>query len=725
MSFVPDQSPDDEPLMASRLTALRCLFILAQHHGVQISPEMLATANDEDTVRQMLRLMRNVQLGGKLLRNRKWKDLGALGSAYPVMAGRKDESWVIIVGAIPAADGAFSLAVLDPRHEDAGTILVHREQFEAEWNGRLLLCKRVYQLTDPTQPFGLRWFATVLMPHVHYLRDMAMLSVTLSIITFATPLLFNLVIDKVISHHSYNTLWALVTVFTIIALFEGLFSYTRSVLTMFLSNKADAHLASKTYEHVLSLPLPFFESMPTGVLVRNMLQTEMIRGFLTGPLFQTLLDLTTMPILLLGLMFYSFKLTLVVLLFTVLIAVVTASMIPMFRRKLDQLYSAEGARQADLVETVHGIRAVKSLALEHFRKKLWDQKVVNATNCRASVFYVSTAGTTSVQVLQKLMSIAILCLGVNEIFGGSLTVGGLVAFFMLSGNVSGPLVSVVSLINQYQQVALSVKMLGSVMNHPPERNPNQQGIHPALSGEMEFDQVRFTYDNAPRPALDGISFKVEAGQIIGVVGRSGSGKTTVTRLIQGISPPQEGLIRLDGTDIRHVDLGYLRRNIGVVLQENLLFRGSLRDNIAATKPDATLEEVMEVARLAGADEFIDRLPTSYETFVEESGTNFSGGQRQRIAIARALLAQPRLLIFDEATSALDPDSEAIIQQNLADIARGRTMIIVSHRLASLVSSDGILVLERGKAVDFAPHPVLLERCDIYRHLWHQQTRHMQ
>ena len=725
MSFAQDQTPDNDPSrMPPRLTALRCLFILAQHHGVQIPPEMLATTNDKDTVRLMLRLMRNVNLSGKLIRNRKWKDLSALGSAYPVMASRKDGSWIIIVGTIPDADGNFSLAALDPQNEGAGTTLVHRNQFEDDWSGQLLLCKRVYPLMDPTQPFGLRWFATVLMPHVHYLRDMAMLSVTLSIITFATPLMFNLVIDKVISHHSYNTLWALVIVFTIIALFEGLFSYTRSVLTMFLSNKADAHLASKTYEHVLSLPLPFFESMPTGVLVRNMLQTEMIRGFLTGPLFQTLLDLTTMPILLLGLMFYSFKLTLVVLLFTVLIAAVTAGMIPIFRRKLDLLYSAEGARQADLVETVHGIRAVKSLALEHFRKKLWDQKVVNTTQCRTSVFYVNTASTTSVQVLQKLMSIAILCLGVSEIFNGSLTVGGLVAFFMLSGNVSGPLVALVSLVNQYQQVALSVKMLGSVMNHPPERSPNQQGIHPPLSGEMEFDQVRFTYDNAPHPALDGISFKVEAGQIIGVVGRSGSGKTTVTRLIQGISSPQEGLIRLDGTDIRHVDLPYLRRNIGVVLQENLLFRGSLRDNIAATKPDATLEEVMDVARLAGADEFIDRLPTSYETFVEESGTNFSGGQRQRIAIARALLAQPRLLIFDEATSALDPDSEAIIQQNLADIARGRTMIIVSHRLASLVSSDGILVLERGKAVDFAPHPVLLERCDIYRHLWHQQTRHM-
>ncbi|MEI7605998.1 MAG: peptidase domain-containing ABC transporter [Rhodospirillaceae bacterium] len=711
--------------MAPRLTALRCLFILAQHRGIQISPELLSSPSTDDTTRLLLRLMKAVELSGKVLRKQKWEQIISLGSAYPILAMLKDESWVIIVGAIDIGGGNFSLAVLDPRNEGEGTTLVSREEFEELWGGRALLCKRVYRLDDASQPFGLRWFGNVLLPHAHYLRDMAILSVTLTAIAFTTPLMFNLIIDKVVAHHSYLTLWALVAVFTVIALFEGMFNYTRSILTMFLSNKADAHLASKTYEHVLSLPLPFFESMSTGVLVRNILQTEAIRAFLTGPLFQTLLDLSTMPLLLVGLMFYSFKLTGVVLLFSLAIAGVTASLIPVFRRKLDYLYSAEGARQADLVETVHGIRAVKSLALEPVRQKMWDSKVVAAIQCRASVFYVNTGGVTLVQILQKLMTIAILCVGVSEVFDGNMTIGGLVAFFMLSGNVSGPLIQVVSLINEYQQVALSVKMLGSVMNHPPERSPGQHGIHPAITGEVNFEGVTFTYNGASKPALDRVSFHIEEGQMIGVVGRSGSGKTTITRLIQGINVPQEGLIRLNGTDIRHIDLNHLRRNIGVVLQENLLFRGTLRDNIAATKPDAPLEEVMEAARLAGADEFIDRLPLSYETFVEEGATNFSGGQRQRVAIARALLSQPRLLIFDEATSALDPDSEAIIQQNLADLARGRTMVIVSHRLASLIAADVILVLERGEVVDFAPHSVLLERCDIYRHLWHQQNRHLQ
>jgi ATP-binding cassette subfamily B protein len=268
-------------------------------------------------------------------------------------------------------------------------------------------------------------------------------------------------------------------------------------------------------------------------------------------------------------------------------------------------------------------------------------------------------------------------------------------------------------------------MLGKVMDHAPERDPAQRGSKPAIAGKLEFQNVRFRYEGSATPALNDISFAVAAGQVIGVVGRSGSGKTTLTRLIQGIQSAQEGLIRLDGYDIRHIDLTHLRRAIGVVLQDNVLFRGSIYDNIAAAQSTATLDEVMEAARMAGADEFIERLPGSYGTLVEEGASNFSGGQRQRMAIARALVTKPRLLLFDEATSALDPESEAIVQKNLADIARGRTMIIVSHRLSTLVRADGILVLDRGAVADFAPHAVLLQRCAIYRHLWDQQTRHMQ
>jgi ATP-binding cassette subfamily B protein len=266
-------------------------------------------------------------------------------------------------------------------------------------------------------------------------------------------------------------------------------------------------------------------------------------------------------------------------------------------------------------------------------------------------------------------------------------------------------------------------MLGTVMSHPPERDPSQSGMTPRLTGAIAFDRVTFRYRAGAAAVLDRVSFEAQEGQVIGIVGRSGSGKTTVTRLIQGMQTAQDGVIRLDNVDIRHIDLPHLRRSIGVVLQENFLFRGSVRDNIAAARPDAPLGEIVEAARMAGAEEFIDRLPQSYETVIEENGANFSGGQRQRIAIARALLTKPRLLIFDEATSALDPESESIVQENLDVIARGRTLIIVSHRLTSLAGADAILVLDGGHVLDFAPHRILLERCDSYARLWRQQTRH--
>ena len=331
-------------------------------------------------------------------------------------------------------------------------------------------------------------------------------------------------------------------------------------------------------------------------------------------------------------------------------------------------------------------------------------------------------GGTITQFLEKAMQLAVLSVGALQVFDDKISLGTLIAFSMLSNRVSGPLIQMVGLINEYQETALSVRMLGTLMNHEPERDPTFKGSKPPVHGGMEFDKVVFRYPGAAVAALDRLDFKMEPGEIIGVVGRSGSGKTTLTRLVQGIQIPTEGIIKLDGIDLRQIDLQHIRRNIGVVLQESFLFRGSIRDNIAASNPSAATEDIILAARMAGAEEFIDQLPMAYDSPLEEGATNLSGGQRQRIAIARALLPQPRVLIFDEATSALDPESEAIIQHNLTEIAKGRSMIIVSHRLSSLVKSDRILVLDKGKLVDFAPHKVLLSRCEIYSHLWNQQTR---
>ncbi len=718
MNHIPDVQ------MSPHLTALRCLFLVALHHGVQVPPEKFAEVDESDIIKSIFSITRDLSLAAKLLKNRTWDDLASLGSAFPVMAETHD-GWVIVVSTIATADGGVSAAVLHPATEAAGVSLQPREAFEARWTGRLILCKRKYKLIDESQPFGFLWFMPEIIRQGRYFRDVAIAAVMTSLVAFATPLFFQIMIDKVIPHRSIQTLFAVVAAFAITMLFEAAFSYIRQYLMVFATTKIDARLASRTFAHLLRLPMHFFENTTAGVLLRHMQQTEGIRGFLTGRLFQTLLDAVTMPILLIGLLLYSGILTLVVLAFALAMAGVIALMIPTFRRYLERLYTAEGARQADLVETIHGVRTVKSLALESQRIKSWDQKVVSSIRSRATVGYFSAVAVVLTNSLQSIMQMSILAVGAFLVFEGNISMGALIAFNMLSGRVTGPLVQIVSLINEYQQTAIAVRMLGKVMDHPPERDPNQRGIRPLISGKMEFSEVTFRYGTSVTAALDRVSFTVEEGQMIGVVGRSGSGKTTITRLIQGIHTPQEGLIRLNGTDVRHVDLTHLRRSIGVVLQDNMLFRGTIRENIAAGKPDASLEEVMECARLAGADEFIDRLPMSYETLVEESASNFSGGQRQRLAIARALMLRPRLLLFDEATSALDPESESIIQRNLAEIARGRTMIIVSHRLSSLVKSDSILVLDRGKVIDFAPHAELLARCDIYRHLWDQQMGHLE
>jgi ATP-binding cassette subfamily B protein len=711
--------------MSPHLTALRCLFLVALHHGVQVPPEKLGHADESDTEGSLLQIFRDVGMAGKVLRKRKWVDLTRLGSAYPIIVQLKDSRWVIVASVMATGDGRLVAAVLDPQEEQSGLSLVEQAVFLDVWDGTIILAKRKHKITDDSQPFGFTWFLPEIMRNARYLRDTAVTSMMINIISFSTPLFFSVMIDKVVPHHSYNTLFAVILTYVLVTMFEGVFNYVKQNLMVIASNKIDARLASRTFSHLLRLPMHYFDHTSSGVLIRHMQQTESVRAFLTGRLFSTLLDTAALPILLVGLGMYSAHLTLVVVLFSAAIAGVIGVMIPAFRGRLEQLYTAEGARQGDLVETIHGMRAVKSLALESARVKSWDAKVAASVRRRATVGSFMAIASTLTHVLEKLMQISVLAIGVVEVFDGTLSLGTLVAFNMLSGRVSGPLVSIVSLINEYQQTALAVKMLGQVMNYPPERDPLQRGTTPAITGQMEFDQVTFRYEGVSSPALDRISFRVEEGQMIGIVGRSGSGKTTLTRLMQAIHTPQEGVIRLNGNDLRHIDLAHLRRSMGVVLQDNFLFRGTLRDNISAGRPEATMEEVVEVARLAGAAEFIDRLPQSYDTLVEENASNFSGGQRQRIAIARALLPKPRLLLFDEATSALDPESEAIVQNNLDEMARGRTLIIVSHRLSSLVRADAILVMDQGMIIDYAPHQVLLQRCDIYRHLWDQQTRHIQ
>ena len=711
------------PFAAPHLATLRSLFVVALNNGVELPSDVLSSYAGGEIVGFIFEVMHKSELRGRLLQRRKWKDLAGLGSAYPVLAEVDEGAWVVLSGCYKQPDGRFMVAVLDPR--TGQELLLHeRHEFEPKWTGRLIVCKRTLKVTEERRPFGFSWFLPEIYRYRSYFRDVAVAAIMSNLLSYMTPLFFNVMIDKVIPHHAYNSLLAIAAIYILCVSCDGFFNFMRHSLMLRAGNKIDARLAERSFQHLMRLPLPFFETSQAGILTRNMQQTEGVRNFLTGALFQTLLDLLGLPVLLIGLTTFSGMLTALVLGFAGAIAAVIGLLLPVYRKQLEKLYFAESQRQAVLVETIHGIRAVKSLGLEKLRKAAWDSKVAQALRGRFTTGQFGIISSVVVTGLQNMMQLSILAVGAVLVFDGHVTLGTLIAFNMLSGRVTGPLVQIVNLLNEYQQIALSVTMLRTVMDHEPERPDGQEGIRPAITGRIEMTDVIFHYGGAVNPALDRVTFNVEQGELIGIVGRSGSGKTTITRLMQGIQSAQQGLIKLDGVDIRNIDLDHLRRSIGVVLQDNILFRGTIRENIAAARPGVALDEVVDAARLAGADEFIERLPLGYETPVEESATNFSGGQRQRIAIARALLPKPRLLIFDEATSALDPESEAIVQQNLLSISRNRTTIVVSHRLSSLVDADRILVMERGAVLDYAPHPVLVERCAVYRQLWETQTRHL-
>ncbi|WP_296943266.1 peptidase domain-containing ABC transporter [uncultured Massilia sp.] len=705
-------------------TTLQCLTAIAQHHGLQVNPERLihdyALRAEEPSSAMLLTMAAGIGLKAKATRLTVEKLLGQKG-VFPLLARMKDGNSVIVVGA-RVDDGAM-LAILDPLGDLGVVKMIDAPSFNALWSGEVVFLKRTHKGADARVPFGLRWFIPEILLQKAAFRDIAIAAMAMNLLALASPIFFQLVIDKVLVHRSISTLWVLAAGICIALAFEATFGFMRQILTLWATNKIDIRLTRRTFAHLLSLPIDYFETTSAGVIVRHMQQMEKIRHFLTGRMFFTALDLTALLVLLPILFSYSMKLALIVMLFTLLISVIVAVMVPPFQRRLSDLYTAEGQRQALMVETIHGMRTVKALAIEPMQRRTWDQRSAHSMNMQFRVGQISIAGNAITDLLGKLLPVAIIVIGAQDVFDQTLSVGALIAFQMLSGRVSGPLIALVGLVNEYQETALSVRMLGEVMNRAPEGRSGG-GLRPELRGNIAFDNVVFRYPNAQNNALDRATFEIREGSVIGIVGRSGSGKTTITKVIHGLYKIQEGIVRFDGVDAREIDLAHLRRQVGVVLQENFLFHGTVRENIAATMPEADFEAIVEAARAAGADEFIERMPQGYDTMLEENASNLSGGQKQRLSIARALLAKPRILVLDEAASALDPESEAIFMQNLSRIAVGRTVIMVSHRLSTLVNADAILVMQRGSLMDAGRHEELLTRCSTYIQLWNQQTSHL-
>ena len=715
-------------------TGLFCLCSVARHHGVDMNLRRVMhdySIGGEEPERRMLHeISRNHRLR-TADRRLPWKKVIRLDRAFPAIAQKANGRYVVLCGyrppALPAegetapAPDSGVLVVLDPElPPEAGNRFASwtREDYEREVSSRVMLLKRVYRLSDENQSFGLRWFIPEFIKLRGIFAQIALMVVMLTVISLAVPLFFQIIVDKVLVNYSFNTLNVLGVAVLLAVLFNGFLEYVRSYFLLFATNKIDISTATKTFRHLMKLPIDFFERVPSGVLLKHMQQTERIRGFLSGNLFFTLLDLCSLVLFIPFLMLYSVTLTGVVLGFSLLMALVIAALIKPFQRRLNELYQAEGRRQSMLVESIHGIRTVKSLALEPVEEKLWNDTTAYAIKSYFKVGKISMAASSICKVLEFMMNIAVIWIGALLVFNYRLSVGELIAFQMLAGRVTGPLVKIVGLIHEYQQVAISVRMLGVVMNTPTE--PDSGGIRNPLRGDVAFEKVSFQYRPDLPTVIREVSLHVPAGSSLGIVGRSGSGKTTLTKLLQGLYPVQQGLIKIDGVDIREIDRSHLRSSIGVVLQDNYFFSGTVRDNISQTKRSASLEEIIYVSKLAGADEFIQKLPRGYDTMLEENASNLSGGQRQRLAIARALLNNPPILIFDEATSALDPESEFVIQKNLKSIARGRTVLIISHRLSIVSRADNIIVMDGGAIVASGDHDRLMAQPGIYREFWRQQ-----
>ena len=719
------------------------LCLIGRHHQQDMDMRQLmhdhAVGGEELSLKELARIAAHHQLKAKCV-GIAWKACEKYQPVLPCLARKTDGHYAIICGlrkerppeAVAAEENAeeqpkhdkngYEIGIVDPawmkEHPTEQFRFLKKDEYEAEFTGECLLVKRVWSITDENQPFGLRWFIPEFLKLKGVFAQIALAVFLLTLIALASPLFFQNVVDKVLVHESFSTLNVLGAGIVVAIVFNAILEYLKGHLLLFATNKIDISTAVKTFAHLIHLPIDFFEQMPSGVLLKHMQQTEKIRGFLSGNLFFTLLDLCSLVIFIPFLLLYSVKLTFVVLVFTALMALVITSLIKPFQRRLDALYQAEGRRQSRLVEAIHGIRTVKSLALEPKEEKEWGNRSAAAVNAYFSVGRISLTARSLSQALEMLMTVAIIWLGATMVFRGDITVGALIAFQMLAGRVTGPLVKLVGLIHEYQQVALSVKMLGAVMNTPTE--PNMGRVRAPLRGGIAFENVSFRYRADLPLAIRDFSLEIPPGGSLGIVGRSGSGKTTLTKLLQGLYPPFSGLVKIDGIDIREIEKSHLRSSIGVVLQENYFFQGTVRENIRLTKPSATAEEVVNAANLAGAHDFVQTLPQGYDTILEENASNLSGGQKQRLAIARALLTQPKILIFDEATSALDPESETIIKRNLAAIARGRTLIIVSHRLSMLAGANRILVIDKGEKVAFGTHQELLAQGGIYSQFWKQQ-----
>ena len=631
--------------------------------------------------------------------------IASLKSGEFIVIGRVTEDSVLVQG---AGDDA-------PR-------LVSFADFRQIWSGRLILVSKRAALGDTARRFDLSWFWDAVRKYRGVLYEVLLVSFVIQLFALASPMIFQVVIDKVLVHRGLSTLEVMVAGLALIALFEAILSGLRTYLFSHTSNRIDVELGARIFRHLLKLPLAYFESRRVGDSVARVRELETIRQFITSSSITLVLDLAFCAVFLSVMFVYSPTLSFIVIAALPVYALLSLVTTPIFRRRLDEKFRRGAENQAFLVESVTGVETIKAMAVEPQMQRRWEEQLAGYVAASFSAGQVGNWASQIATLVSKGVSALTLFLGAGLVIDNKLSVGELVAFNMLAGQVSGPVLRLVQVWQDFHQVRLSVERLGDILNTPVEATGgNASSSQPRIEGRLEFERVTFRYSPQTQPVLRDVTLRIEVGQVVGIVGPSGSGKSTIAKLAQRLYQPESGRVLIDGVDTAVLDPTALRSQIGVVLQENTLFNLSVRENIALANPAMPMEQVVAAAKLAGAHEFICKMPRGYDTPIGERGVSLSGGQRQRIAIARALVGDPRILIFDEATSALDYESESVIQANMRDIVQGRTVLIIAHRLSTVRDADRILTIENGVVVEDGSHDDLVARGGRYAMLHRIQS----
>ncbi len=696
-------------------TGLLSLVMMLQYHKKPADPEVLRhefcpEGGDMDAT-LMVRAAK--KLGVKARQGTIRKDR-LEKAAFPFVAQGNDETFFII-GA--AREDRVLIHVPGERPQQ-----ISFDELWERWDGDAILITSRSFLSGGDRKFDLSWFIPVVVKYRRIFKEVLLVSFFIQLFALVTPLFFQVVMDKVLVHRGLTTLDVLVVGLLTITVFDVILNGLRTYVFSHTTSRVDVELGSRLFDHLLRLPIAFFNARPVGQIVARVRELESIRSFLTGNALTVVLDLFFTFVFFVVMFYYSKTLTYIVLGSIPIYFIISILITPELRSRTEEKFQRGAVNQAFLTESITGMETLKSMAVEPQMRQRWEEQLAGYVKASFRSVVLGVFGGQSVQLVSKVVTAILLWKGAHLVIAGELSVGQLIAFNMLSGQVAAPILRLAQLWQDFQQFRISMERLGDVLNVPTEP---QQGLDrpslPPIQGDISFERVLFRYDTMAPEVLKQISLHIKAGQVIGIVGRSGSGKSTLTKLIQRLYIPESGKVTIDGNDLSLLDPAWLRQQVGVVLQENILFNRSVRDNIALSDPAMSMDRVVHAAQLSGAHEFILELPQGYDTLIGERGAGLSGGQRQRIAIARALITNPRILIFDEATSALDYESERAIQDNMAAICKGRTVIIIAHRLSTVRHCDRIVTIEDGQVIEDGTHEELLVLKGRYSSLWSAQV----